>query len=96
VGRNVVIYDIIDKWDVETSRGDVCRDKDGASAGLELIQSTEAVRLRQLPVERDGREAEMAQKQRNSRRIVYRPREDDHGSARELIGQVDEIRILVL
>ena len=40
---NVIIYDVVDEGDIETSRGDVCRDKNGASARFELVQGTEAV-----------------------------------------------------
>ena len=38
----------------------------------------------------------MAQEQRDTRGVMYRSCEDDHGSARELVGQVDEVRVLVL
>ena len=95
VGRDVVVDDDIDEWDVESSRGDIRRDEDGSSSGLELVECSETGGLVQVSVEGDRGETEHAEEDRELLGGVDGRGEDDDGVGGELVAEVDEVGLLL-
>ena len=96
VRRQLVVEHEVDGRDVQTTRGHVGRDQQGAVAALKLVEGAQAFRLRELAVEGDGGEAERAQQQREPLRRRARRHEDDRRVPRELVAHVREVAVLVL
>lgn len=65
--REVVVEHAVDVRDVEAAGGHVGCDEDVAGAGFEFCEGAEAGGLRELAVEGDGAEAEVAEEEGEAR-----------------------------
>lgn len=96
VGGNVEVEHHVDIRDIQASRRDVRGYKDVALAGLEFVQRTKSLGLRQLAVQADGLKAQVAQQQRHAQCVVARGHEDNNGLAFEFIQQICQVAVFVL
>ena len=81
VGRDVVVQYHVNRRDVEAPARDVGRHQDAPRAGFELVEGAEPLRLRHLPVQARGGEAEVAQQQGGALGVGALGGEDEHGLA---------------
>mmetsp|Transcript_2733 Transcript_2733/g.7566 ORF Transcript_2733/g.7566 Transcript_2733/m.7566 type:complete len:317 (-) Transcript_2733:770-1720(-) len=96
VRRQLVIDDQIDRRDIEPASSHVSRNEHIAVARLELVERGETFGLRELAVERHGREAKRAQHERKALHRRTRCTKDDRRMSRELIAHICEVAVLVL
>lgn len=94
--RHVEVDDHVNGGDIKTARRHIGRYKNVLRSGAEFVQSAEPLRLRQLSVQTDRVEAQVAQDLRRSRRVVTRSDEHNDLLALEVVDDRRQVAILPL